>query len=305
MKSSLNPTSSRSGAVVEIWKPDTIFPSLMSDDTSSMAEQLLQLFQPAELIDDEGIPSGQMGGTTVKNSHVKVFEFRDLSSVSFDTTETVEVRPKISGPSTDLGPDEKQRLINQTRKHAEEIISDAQKTAASLLEQARLEAESIRQEAYARGRAQAEDELCRAVDTAHMILDEVSVWREKAVQHSDELIIDMIQKIAHLMFDEGVVLSNVALQRNLNKVMKMAQAIGDLRIYLNPKDLSNLDPEWKRFQESLMSKKIQIIPADSILPGGCYVQGEMGVVDAQVETQLAAILETFEPDPDKAEESPV
>jgi flagellar biosynthesis/type III secretory pathway protein FliH len=38
----------------------------------------------------------------------------------------------------------------------------------------------------------------------------------------------------------------------------------------------------------------KIVPSDNITRGGCYVKGNMGIVDGRVETQLDAFLQTFD-----------
>jgi flagellar biosynthesis/type III secretory pathway protein FliH len=43
----------------------------------------------------------------------------------------------------------------------------------------------------------------------------------------------------------------------------------------------------------ITGNKVRIIPSEKIQPGGCFVKGGMGMVDARVETQLAAILNTI------------
>lgn len=40
----------------------------------------------------------------------------------------------------------------------------------------------------------------------------------------------------------------------------------------------------------ITGNKVRIVPSEKIKPGGCIVKGNMGMVDARVETQIAAIL---------------
>ena len=59
---------------------------------------------------------------------------------------------------------------------------------------------------------------------------------------------------------------------------------------------SHLDPAWREYQQLISGNRIQIIPSDGIKAGGCFVQGQMGTVDARVETQMKAVLEVFNQD---------
>jgi len=75
--------------------------------------------------------------------------------------------------------------------------------------------------------------------------------------------------------------------------MENAQGLGDLNIFLNPRDAKLLDPSWSEYQLLISGNKIKIIPSEEITPGGCTVKGSTGMVDGRVETQLAAIMNTF------------
>ena len=38
---------------------------------------------------------------------------------------------------------------------------------------------------------------------------------------------------------------------------------------------------------------MRTLPSEKITPGGCVIKGNMGMVDARVETQLTAVLDTM------------
>ena len=95
------------------------------------------------------------------------------------------------------------------------------------------------------------------------------------------------------MFGEGVELDTNALQINLNHIMENAHGLGNLNIFLNPRDAKNLDPSWSEYQMLVSGDTVKIIPSGKITRGGAFVKGDMGVVDGRVETQLSAILKTF------------
>ena len=50
----------------------------------------------------------------------------------------------------------------------------------------------------------------------------------------------------------------------------------------------------------ILGEQVKIVPSGNVLPGGCLVKGNIGTVDARVETQLNAILKTFD-DPDSSD----
>jgi flagellar biosynthesis/type III secretory pathway protein FliH len=76
--------------------------------------------------------------------------------------------------------------------------------------------------------------------------------------------------------------------------MENSQRLGDLNIFLNPRDANLLDPSWKEYQSLISGNKVRMIASEKITPGGCIVKGITGMVDGRVETQLTAILNTFD-----------
>jgi flagellar assembly protein FliH len=126
------------------------------------------------------------------------------------------------------------------------------------------------------------------------MIAEVREWQKALMLQGEQILVEMVKDIAQTMFGEGVKLDATALQINLNRVMESAQGLGDLNIFINPRDARLLDPSWSEYQLLVTGDKVKVIPSENIIPGGCFVKGSMGTVDARVETQLAAVLSTFE-----------
>ena len=194
-------------------------------------------------------------------------------------------------------------ILKEARKRAEEIILQAQQTADETLTQAEEESEQLKKQAYDKGYGQGISDLQTVLESARGIVQQTTAWQNDLYSQSESMILSIVRQVAQVMFGEGVQLDNEALQRNLNRVLENAKSIGDVRIYLNPKDARILDPSWRKFQASITGIQVQIIPSESILPGGCYVEGQMGSVDGRVETELKTVLEALNPETQSDEEN--
>lgn len=297
----------RDGKMVQSWKPDEIFPSLTVDETSSVLDDVLRLFQTEKKSTQAGneLEPLTYDGTPSSNQPlVKKWNLSALENVSTSDFGSGVSIPGIEGTPVRIAKDEKQRLIAEARQQAEAITQQAQKAANEILISTRQQVEQIRQEAYESGRAQVISELEKTAENTQLVLEQLSSWYQETIQNNEPLILEMVQRISHLLFGEGLTLENEVLQVGLNRVMKMTESLGDIRIYLNYQDVRNLDPEWRKFQEALSGKKIQIVPSEKILPGGCFIEGEMGAVDARVETQLNAVMGALQPGVRKTKETP-
>jgi flagellar assembly protein FliH len=192
-------------------------------------------------------------------------------------------------------PDEEElTILNQARAKADEILLEARSAAEKVLLQARDEIEVEKKMGYQQGWNEARSEFGDALKAAHALVEEIREWQTVLMAQGEQILVEMLKEISQAMFGDGINLDANALRINLNRIMESAQGLGDLNIFLNPRDAKLLDASWSEYQLLVSGNKVRIIPSEKITPGGCMVKGNMGTVDARVETQLAAVLNTFE-----------
>lgn len=185
---------------------------------------------------------------------------------------------------------EAQQLVINARNQAEEILSQTQETSAKMIAEAQAQVSEIENQAYQQGWERARQEAVPFFQSLNSIVEQANSWQENLFAQANPFVSNMIIEIAEMMFGEGVVLDDQALQTNLNRILENTRALGDLKIFLNPQDAAILDPSWRENQSVISGNRVQIIPAEGITRGGCFIQGTMGAVDARVETQLESIL---------------
>ncbi len=189
-----------------------------------------------------------------------------------------------------------EKIIADAQEQARQMIMDAQKESETIITQAHEQLNEAMEKAHQMGLQEAEEETHTILQTVNTMLDQVSAWKEEVVTQSQEIVIEIVREISQTMFGSGLVLNNEALQQNLNRILENAKNIGNLKLYLNPNDAVNLDPYWREFQASMTGNMVQIVPSEGITPGGCFIHGEMGSVDARIETQMRTIMETLQTD---------
>ncbi len=181
---------------------------------------------------------------------------------------------------------ERVEIIKQARAQAETILREARAEAEQIIAHAQVEIDQAKQSGYQAGLNQ----LQEALSATHAMITETKQWQAQMMKDSEPILIGMLKELAQTMFGEGVHLDSDGLQLNLNRIMEHAQRLGDLNIFLNPRDANLLDQAWSNYQLLITGNKVRIIPSEKIKPGGCVVKGSMGMVDARVDTQLAAVL---------------
>jgi len=214
----------------------------------------------------------------------------------------LEEKSPLSFASEADAQNEVLEMLAQARARAEEIILQAEQSADELLAQAQAEIQRAVEEGYREGQERALAEARSAIESARATVEEVNEWRAQMLAQSEPLVVDLVRQIARSMFGNGVELDSHLLQANLERALENARSLGDLILYLNPADSEKLEAAWRENQELRTGNRIQIIPSAGIKPGGCYIQGAMGSVDARVETQLDAVLKVFDEQDEPGEE---
>ncbi len=207
-------------------------------------------------------------------------------------------KPARATPVVELAPDP----VTLAQGQAAEILAKAQEQADQIVANAQNRAEEITLEAHQTGWGIAEAETVTMITTAKEIVKQVSAWREEMLAQSESDVIGLVKAVAEKMFGEGVALDPKSLQETFDRALEDARALGDLRIYVSPEDAANLDPYWREFQISMSGHQVQVIPSEAIRRGGCFINGQLGAVDARVETQLKAIVETLTEEDESGEE---
>lgn len=184
-------------------------------------------------------------------------------------------------------------VLEQARRQADEIILAAQREADEALLQVESEIEAQKNLARQQGRDEARAELGQALEAARKMVAEVEAWQAELAAQGETILVEMLKDIARKMFGEGVKLDPETLHAHLTQVMDNARGLGVLKIFLNPNDARLLDPAWGEQQMLSLGEQVKIVPSGNILRGGCLVKGNVGTVDARVETQLEAILKSL------------
>lgn len=168
-----------------------------------------------------------------------------------------------------------------------EILARARSEASSLrkrsrevLAQAVVEKEEERKRGYAEGVQQGLGELTEK-------LAEAERGREVILTGAEPEILGMVMEIA-----EKVIGREVKKGAIVDIVKKtVAQAVGEkVVVRIHPSDLAVVQEKEPELLEAIGKVRSMTVKEDeSIAPGGCIVETELGTVDARLETQLGAI----------------
>jgi flagellar biosynthesis/type III secretory pathway protein FliH len=173
------------------------------------------------------------------------------------------------------------------------ILAEAQMKAADVLTRALASAEEMQQKGYQEGLEKGKAELASTLEAANTLIDQLHSMENEILANSESQVLDLVKDIARSMFGNGINLDGRMLHEAFSQALANARSLGTLKVYLNPKDAFNVDPNWREDQAYISGQKMQFIPSEDIKAGGCYVVGDQGSVDARIDTKLGSILKVL------------
>lgn len=174
-------------------------------------------------------------------------------------------------------------------KGAQEILENAQKEAEEIKDKARkilLAVETRMEEAKKQGFDKGhEDGLASVTEFIIRLQSSHGDFVEKIKSEA----VALIYQIAEKMIGDTLKNSDEALLKMVQKVTQSSTGT-KLLILLNPDDYERVKQNESRVATLFADvESLQWRPSDAVKPGGCIVESELGTVEAQLETQLAAI----------------
>lgn len=118
---------------------------------------------------------------------------------------------------------------------------------------------------------------------------------ERVYQEMEKLIIPVALKAAKKIVEREIEQSNTAIVDIVAANLRAVSQHKKVNIYVNRKDLETLEknkPRLKEVFENLESMSIR--DRDDISPGGCIIETEIGIVNAQIEHRWRVLEKAFE-----------
>lgn len=224
----------------------------------------------------------------------KVIKGSALSAQS-KLEEKVRATPKSTsrGVLTESGGVLNRKTLDASAK-ADQIFADAEKEAERIRNEAAkvlAEVEGVRENARKEGFAEGREE---GMALATEFITKFESLKGAFYQNAESEIISLVMEIAEKVIGRMVQDHREAIMSIVRQAVE--SALGDrVTIRINPEDYKKVHPQIKVLQENLdKSRRLSFKEDDTISAGGCVVETEVGMIDAQLETQLRAIHKALE-----------
>ena len=227
-------------------------------------------------------------------SKFSAWQIGDFDSVDddFQNEDQYSYGMKKEGPSHQDNDDEFN--LPHAKLLSKEIVENAKKEAEAIKQKAEMEAEELRNQAYKEGHADGFAQVNTEIETLRTIQKSLQSLNDEIIKSSETKIIELVKLITEKLFANGMALDATILRDVVARAINESSRLGNIKVYLNPTDLEKLKKLWRESELDYNGQKIQLASNTDVIPGGCFIEGDYGSVDARVNTQVEAIVNTLE-----------
>jgi len=191
-----------------------------------------------------------------------------------------EIHPE---PGNKIVPkDEFSKLIE-----ANEIVKKAKEDAKIYIQKVKEECVGIKEEAKKEGF----DEGLQSLNEHILKLDKT---KNEIAKKYEEKMLALALKAAKKIVSEELKLNKKAIVNIIKNALKPVSQHARVKIFVNKQDLEALEKEKQKIKEILqVADTFTIEERNDIEPGGCIIETEKGIINAQLENQFRALEAAF------------
>lgn len=174
------------------------------------------------------------------------------------------------------------RPVVEARAEARRLVREARAEAERLIAEAEAEVERIRSEAYAAGYEAGLKEF-----TTRLL--ELQRRRDALLSDAEREVLRLALRIAEKIIGRELETRDATLLDIVRTAMRSIRHAGSITICVNPADAPKLERHREAIETLRRGQLVNIVPDTRVSVGGCILESESGIVDAQLDTQLRVI----------------
>ncbi len=174
------------------------------------------------------------------------------------------------------------RPVIEARAEARRLIGAARAEAQRLVTEAKEEVARIHAEAYAAGYEAGLREF-----TTRLL--ELQRRRDTLLADAERDVLRLALRIAEKIVGRELETQETTLLDIVRTAMRSIRHASTITICVNPADTPKLERHREAIETLRRGQLVNIVPDTRVSVGGCILESESGIVDAQLDTQLRVI----------------
>ncbi len=185
-----------------------------------------------------------------------------------------------------------QALLNEAQAHVEMMLNQAQTQADSLKEDAKKRGYEA---GYGTGKEAAQQELMEQAAQLKQLAEAAAAEINDYLEKSQTEISHLAVAIAEKIITRELTINPKIIAEIVGNAIKSANITGSCRIRVHPDDHELLMPLWDPIPSLQPSeRKWDLVSDQYVRKGGCIIEVDGGIIDAQIDTQLAQVQQAID-----------
>ncbi|MEW5768002.1 MAG: FliH/SctL family protein [bacterium] len=245
-----------------------------------------------------GQPTQIAGRTVLESLQHRIKESEDKlrslnAKVAQKRAELDEFSAKISEEMVQEAQSRADRIVAEAKAKADEMVSSASKEKKTVLEEARVQGAQAGEKAgFEAGFKESAEKALGLIKRAEEVLLEAVHKRNEIIKEAEAEIIELVILLAERVIKTELTQNKEIIRGNVSAAVKRITGEGEITVKVNLSDLELTESRKEEFIAGLSGIegiKIKIDP--TITPGGCKIETNFGIIDAQIETQFDQVAE--------------
>lgn len=170
---------------------------------------------------------------------------------------------------------------------AEEMLSKVREDAAKYVQETTVESEKIKEQAQKEGYEEGFREWAERIA---QLEEEI----QKVRKDVEKMIVPIAMSAAKKIVGREIELSENAIVDIVSSNLKAVAQHKKIKIYVNKKDLQVLEKQKNQLRQVFETlESLSIIERNDVQPGGCIIETEGGIINAQLENQWRILERAF------------
>jgi type III secretion protein L len=177
--------------------------------------------------------------------------------------------------------------VVQALSSAERIVEEARQRAREIVEKAQADQAAIREQSGREGYEEGLRQLNEVISDAKRKYG-------KILEGAETELLKLSLKIAERIVGKALELDRSILLDIIHKAIQSLKYQKEIRIRIHPDDVAYLKDQKMQLYAMLgESKEIEVVEDPLVGKGGCIIDTEIGTIDARLETQLKVMERTL------------
>lgn len=139
------------------------------------------------------------------------------------------------------------------------------------------------------GKSLAERGLLHVFNSLRTATEDLHALREKVLRESEDEMLKLIMMIARKIILREARTDTAILKNVIKAALTSVSERDEIIVHLNPDDYSMVTSRTDFFPSELMTERMRLKPDPTLHQGSCNVNTEMGIIDADFDSQLEEI----------------